>query len=64
MMHVTMYFSQAILKSSIFSKLLQESTVNYATLKAKDISIAKTHGLTDPQNDQVRSVSLLSMTHH
>ncbi len=61
-MHVTTYFSQAVLKFLISSELLQESTVNHATLEAKYISIAGTHAYADPQIDQIRSVSLLSMT--
>ncbi len=61
-MHITMYFSQAILKFSISSELLQESMVNHATLEAKYISIAGTHGYADLQIDQVWSVSLLSTT--
>ncbi len=64
MKHVATYNSQAILKFSISSKLLQESTVNHTTLKAKYISQAKTHGYADLQNDQVQSVSLQSMTCH
>ncbi len=51
-------FSQAVLKFSIPSELLQESTVNHATLKAKYISIAGTHGYADLQIDQVRSSEL------
>ncbi len=38
--------------------------VNHATLKAKYISIAGTHGYTDPQIDQVQSVSSLSTARH
>ncbi len=62
-MHITMYFSQAVSQILDFSELLQESTVNHATLKAKYTSMARTHGYTDLQIDQVRSVSLLSMIH-
>ncbi len=62
-MHVTTYFSQAILKFLISSELLQKGMVNHATLKAKYISIARTHRYADLQIDQVWSVSSLSMTH-
>ncbi len=62
-MHVTTYFPQAVLKFSISLELLQESTVNHATLEAKYVSIAGTHGYADPQIDQVQSVSSLSTTH-
>ncbi len=61
-MHITTYFSQAILKFLVSLELLQESMVNHATLKAEYISIAEILRYTDPQIDQVRSVSSLSTT--